>query len=95
VEFTTAAFTYEAESGAWERAYWELDGKFKDALSGFDIHLKNIDDKHREAISDWERELRKSKRREHLPGFGVFAGAGYAGGSIEITYGVGLVWKIF
>jgi hypothetical protein len=95
VEFTTAALTYEAESLAWQEAYWELDGKYKQTLSDFERRLDVIGEEHNKTVAQWERELAKAKRRERLPGFGVFGGIGYTGSGYEAVVGVGIVWRIF
>jgi hypothetical protein len=95
VEFATAAFSYEAESLAWQRAYWELDGKYRDTLDGFEKRLAVIGEKHDGTVAAYEKELAKARRRERLPSFGVFAGAGYSGGGVGPVIGVGVVWKIF
>jgi hypothetical protein len=95
VEFATAAFTYEAEADAWERAYWELDDKFKRSLSSADLRLTDISAKHNAAGEAWKRELAKAKRREHMPGLGIFIGAGHTGSGVEPVIGIGLTWKVF
>jgi hypothetical protein len=94
VEFTTAAYTYEAESLAWQKAYWELDEKYKQTLAVFDARLDAIGEKHEAAVASYERELVKAKRRERLPGVGLFLGPVYNGSDIELGVGVGLVWKM-
>jgi hypothetical protein len=94
-EFATAAFTYEAESLAWQRAYWELDGRHRKALSDFDARLGVVAERHGAAVDAYEKEMSKARRRERLPGLGVFAGVGYGGDGVEPVIGVGLVWKLF
>jgi hypothetical protein len=94
VEFTTAAFTYEAESLAWQKAYWELDEKYKQTLAAFDTRLDIIGKKHEAAVGSYERELAKARRRERLPGIGFFLGPAYNGRCIELGAGIGLVWKM-
>jgi hypothetical protein len=93
-EFTTAALTYEAESLAWQRAYWELNEKYKQTLATFDTRLKVIGEKHDAAVTAYERELTKARRRERLPGIGLFLGPVYNGSDIGLGVGIGLVWKM-
>ena len=93
-EFATAAFTYEAESAAWRKAYWELDQKYKRMLSDFDSRLDVISARHEETIAAYGKELSKARRREHLPGIGFFVGPVYNGSDVELGAGIGLVWKM-
>ena len=91
-EFATAAFTYEAESLLWQKAYHELSEQARAralALQGELSALRRDLDLER---AQWRGALRKARS----PGFGVFAGVGYsAGGEINAVVGVGVVWKIF
>ena len=93
-ELATAAFTYEAESAAWQTAYWELDRKYKRTLSDFDSRLDSISARHEETVAAYEKELSKARRREHLPGIGFFVGPVYNGNDFELGAGIGLVWKM-
>ena len=93
-EFTTAALTYEAESLAWQKAYWELYEKYKQTLATFGARLNTISEKHNNAVAAYERELAKARRRERLPGIGLFLGPVYNGSNIGLGVGVGIVWKM-
>jgi hypothetical protein len=89
---TAAAKTYRLEREAWETAYYELYGKANEFRRSTEELAADL----RRQI-DEERAARRAEiRRARNPGFGVFAGVGYAGGGgAEAVVGVGLVWKIF
>lgn len=55
--------------------------------------LNNIEADFNAREKAWKKELRKSR----LPGFGIFAGAGYGtgGNNIQAVFGAGLVWKLW
>jgi hypothetical protein len=72
-EFTTAAFTYEAEMRAWERAYRELNSKYHDTLAAIEKEISAA-------------KVNNNNNKKNV-GFGVFGGVGSPGG-IVIGVGV-------
>lgn len=92
---TAAAKTYRLERDAWERAYCELSersGIFAVALNEQVADLTRQIEAERSA---WSARVKRAKWAKN-PGFGVFAGAAYAGsGEVEAVVGVGVVWRIF
>jgi hypothetical protein len=88
---TAAAKTYRLERDAWEDAYQELSEKSERYAEDM---KKSITDLRRQ-LDDERKAWKSTLRRARSPGFGVFAGAGYAGSGFEAVIGVGLVWRVF
>jgi hypothetical protein len=88
---TAASKTYRLERDAWMKAYYELSDKSESFRGSVETQIKELRRQLDEERSAWKSSLRKARS----PGFGVFAGAGYAGGEVEVVVGMGLVWRLF
>ncbi len=100
LEFTEAAFTYEAESQLWQDAYWEQNRTMSQMATEYAAYRRDRDlalsqeRSAREAEkTSYETALRSAKRQARLPGWGVFAGMGYTFDEFRFTVGVGFVLK--
>ena len=85
--------TYRLDRDHWQKMYYEK-------VEASDIYadkvmerLNKIEEDFNAREKAWKKELRKSR----LPGFGVFAGAGYGtgGNSLQAVFGAGIVWKLW
>ena len=79
--------TDRSEKAVWMKAYEDLTSEYqayRDEMSSLSLILKEQVETERNA---WEKSLKRARG----PGFGFFAGYGSGG----ITFGGGIVWKVF
>jgi hypothetical protein len=83
--------TYREERDAWEKAFNDLKRSADNYQSAMSKGLKDLEAQLDDERRAWKGALAAAKR----PGVGVYAGVGYAGSELKLTFGVGFVWRLF